>query len=71
MNMYLKAIQSSSNQKEQLISLSELSTYGSFSEKYLNLLARSGKLEAHKEGRIWLSSRKALSDYLQNRERKR
>ena len=70
-NMYLKAIQTNSNPKEQLITLSELAKYGTFSEKYLNLLARSGKLEAHKEGRLWLSSRKALNDYLENRERKR
>jgi Fic family protein len=71
MNMYLNVIKTNSNRKEQLVTLSELSKYGSFSEKYLNLLARSGKLEAHKEGRVWLSSQKALSDYLLNRERKR
>jgi Fic family protein len=71
MNIYLKAIKSTSNPKEKLITLSELSSHCSFSEKYLNLLARSGKLEAHKEGRVWLSSKNALSNYLQNRERKR
>lgn len=70
-NMYLNVIKTTSNRKEQLITLSELSKYGTFSEKYLNLLARSGKLEAHKEGRVWLSSQKALNEYLLNRERKR
>lgn len=71
MNIYLQAIRSTSNKNEQPILLSELAKGTKFSEKYLNLLARSGKLEAHKEGRNWLSSRKALQDYLDNRERKR
>lgn len=71
MNIYLKAIESTSNKKDQLVPLSTLSKHGSFSSKYLNLLVRSGKLEAHKEGRIWLSSKKALDEYLENRERKR
>ena len=71
MSIYLKAIQSGSGKDEQLIKLSELSKGSKFSEKYLNLLARSGKLEAHKEGRVWLSSRKALDSYMQSRERKR
>ena len=51
--------------------VSALTKKSGFSEKYLNLLARSGKLEAHKEGRVWLSSQKALDLYLQARERKR
>lgn len=71
MNIYLRAIQSTSNKNEQLILLSELAKGTKFSEKYLNLLARSGKLEAHKEGRNWLSSSKALQEYLDNRKRKR
>lgn len=71
MNIYLKAIQYSANKNEQLVLLSELAKGTKFSEKYLNLLARSGKLEAHKEGRNWLSTRKALQHYLDGRERKR
>jgi Fic family protein len=71
LNIYLKAIHSGPGRDEQLILLSELAKGTKFSEKYLNLLARSGKLEAHKESRNWLSSRKALKEYLSNRERKR
>jgi Fic family protein len=71
MNIYLKAILSGSGPKEKTVKLSELAKGTPYSEKYLNLLARSGKLEAHKEGRVWLSSKKSLEDYLQNRERKR
>jgi Fic family protein len=71
MSLYLKAIDSSSNKKERLLKLSELAKKSTFSEKYLNLLARSGKLEAHKEGRLWMSTEKALANYLKNRQRKR
>jgi Fic family protein len=71
MNIYLKAIHSGSGHDERLILLSELAKNSKFSEKYLNLLARSGKLEAHKEDRNWLSSQKALSAYFESRERKR
>lgn len=71
MSIYIKAIQSGTGAKEKLVKLSELAKGTQYSEKYLNLLARSGKLDAHKEGRLWLSSKKALSEYLQNRERKR
>ncbi len=70
-NIYLKAIQSGSAKDEQLLLLSELAKGTKFSEKYLNLLARVGKLNAHKEGRNWLSSRKSLKEYLDNRQRKR
>lgn len=70
MNIYLKAIDSGSSKNESLVLLSKLAQSNPYSEKYLNLLVRSGKLEAHKEGRNWLSSQKALDQYLTNRVRK-
>ena len=71
MNIYLKAIGSGSSKDEPLVELSELAQSNPYSEKYLNLLVRSGKLEAHKEGRNWLSTQKALDEYIANRVRKR
>ena len=71
MNIYLNAIQSNPSKDDLFILLSELAKDGRFSEKYLNLLARSGKLEAYKDGRNWLSNRRALKNYLAGRERKR
>lgn len=71
MNIYLQVIKSRPSANEKLMPLASLTKMGGFSEKYLNLLARSGKLEAHKIGRIWLSSQKAIEVYLQTRERKR
>jgi Fic family protein len=71
LDIYLKVLTPRQKDKEHFISLSELAKQSTFTEKYLNLLARNGKLEAHKEGRNWLSSKDALKRYLDGRERKR
>jgi len=71
LNIYLKAVTPSSEKKEKFISLSAISQSTKFSAKYLNLLARQGKLEAYKQGRSWLSSTEAVKRYLKNRMRKR
>lgn len=71
LDIYLKILVPSKIGKEEFVSLSELAKESHFTEKYLNLLARTGKLEAHKEGRNWLSSKDALKRYLDSRERKR
>jgi len=71
LDIYLKILMPSKKSKERFVPLAELAKKTSFTEKYLNLLARSGKLEAHKDGRNWLSSKEALKRYLDSRERKR
>jgi Fic family protein len=68
MTLYLRALGSGD---ERYLPLSEIAKKSPFSAKYLNLLVRSGKLEAHKEGRSWVTSREALERYLAGRERKR
>lgn len=40
-----------------------------YSQEYVSLLARRGKIDAFKEGRNWLTSKKAILDYMENRER--
>lgn len=69
LDIYLKVLIPKKEQKERYISLAELAKTTKFSAKYLNLLARNGKLEAHKEGRNWLTTKKALKNYLEERER--
>lgn len=71
LDIYLKILMPSKKGNEIFVPLAELAKSTKFTEKYLNLLARNGKLEAHKEGRNWLSSRNALKRYLDGRERKR
>lgn len=51
LDIYLKTLTPSSMKREMFIPLSEASEGTPYSAKYLNLLARQGKLEAHKEGR--------------------
>ncbi|EKE11132.1 MAG: hypothetical protein ACD_15C00137G0029 [uncultured bacterium] len=69
LDIYLKLLAPSKKSREKFVPLAELAKKSKFTEKYLNLLARSGKLEAHKEGRNWLSSEDALKRYMDGRER--
>lgn len=71
LDIYLKTLTPASKQREKFVPLSQIARTRPYSAKYLNLLVRQGKLEAHKEGRIWLSSHEALNRYLEGRERKR
>ena len=70
LDIYLKVLTPKKEIKEKYISLSELAKNTRYTEKYLNLLARSGKLEAHKDGRNWLTTKESLTRYLEGRERK-
>jgi len=69
LDLYLRAIKIGA--KEKLEPLSKLAEKTVYSQEYLSLLARQGKLAAAKEGRRWHSSLKAIKDYKQKRERKR
>lgn len=71
LDLYLKILTPVDQKREKYISLSELAKQTPYSAKYLNLLVRQGKLEAHKEGRNWLTSKEAVERYVKNRERKR
>ncbi len=71
LDIYLKTLTPASQHKENYQLLSEISKNTPYSTKYLNLLARQSKLEAHKQGRNWLSSKEALRRYLEGRERQR
>lgn len=42
-----------------------------YSQEYVSLLARQGKIGAFKEQRNWLTSKKAVLDYIDRRKRKR
>jgi Fic family protein len=71
LDIYLKTLTPASQAKEKFYSLVEIAQKTPFSAKYLNLLARLGKLEAHKEKRNWLTSLEAVKRYLASRQRKR
>lgn len=72
LNIYLQTLAPAGGKnKEKLLPLAEISKRVPYSQKYLNLLARQGKLEAHKEKRDWVASVKAVDDYRQKRLRQR
>ena len=39
--------------------------------EYVSLLARRGKIDAYKEGRNWVTTKKAVTDYMETRKRMR
>lgn len=71
MNIYLKTLLPVSKKTEQYFPFSEIAKHTPYSEKYLNLLARQGKIEAHKEKRNWLTSLGSIERYRDGRLRKR
>lgn len=42
-----------------------------YGQEYISLLARQGKIDAFKEGRSWVTTKEAVLQYMQNRDRKR
>lgn len=42
-----------------------------YGQEYVSLLARRGKIEAYKEGRVWYTSKDAIETYRDGQERKR
>ncbi len=52
----------------KLVPLAALASTSGYSADYLRQLAQSGKLRALREGRLWLSSKVWLGDYVGNRD---
>lgn len=71
LDIYLKTLTPISQKREQYFPLSKIGQEVPYSTKYLNLLARTGKLEAHKQGRNWLTTAEAVHRYIDRRKRKR
>jgi Fic family protein len=66
LNLYLEAcmlVRSAPSPEVEWIPLREAVEGTSYSQEYLSLLARTGKIEAVKRGRVWYTTRKALEDY--------
>ena len=56
------------NQIKKYISLEEAKKYCKYSQEYLGLRARQGKLKAVKFGRNWLTTKEWLEEYLKHIE---
>ncbi len=70
LNIYLNAMPDSATdfQKISDIVSEPSSPYG---QEYVSLLARTGKIDACKEGRNWFTTKEAVANYIENRKRKR
>lgn len=56
--------------EETLIPLHEAAMATPYSQEYLSLLARMGRLEAVKRGRVWYTTRRALANYQSSIQKK-
>lgn len=69
LDLYLRAF--GKTKAGKLLTLAETSRGTPYSPKYLNLLARTGKIDASKKGRIWYTTKEALEGYRKGRLRQR
>lgn len=63
LNLYLEALEPRRLPEERFISLAEAARYCPYGQEYLSLLARTGRLDAAKIGRNWVTTRKAVREY--------
>ncbi len=79
--MMCQAVERSINIYENAMAPNDYSAYDSisnivneadvvYSMEYISLLARKGKIAAHKEGRNWYTSRKAIDTYINSIQKK-
>lgn len=70
LNIYLSALP---NQDEDYQPITNLVNEEAlpYSQEYISLLARQGKIDAHKEGRSWYTTKTAILNYVETRERQR
>ena len=61
--LYLNSIEPDQQDEKMFISLKEASKFCDYSQEYLSLLARRGKLAAVKINRNWMTTREAIEEY--------
>ncbi len=66
LNIYLSAIPGA----EDFMLISDLVEEANlpYGQEYISLLARQGKIDAHKEGRVWFTSKEAVERYMRQGE---
>ncbi|WP_443938085.1 Fic family protein [Pedobacter sp. MW01-1-1] len=71
LNIYLNALPNTGY--GEFLPISEIISEPDFEygHEYISLLARTGKIDAYKDGRNWLTSKEAIYQYINTRKRKR
>ena len=67
-NLYLDVLMPAF-QKEKWISLAEAAKPYTYSQAYLSKLAKEGKIDAHKQGRNWVTTKEAMERYVNSLKR--
>ena len=62
--LYLNSIEPDQNVEKMFISLKEATQYCEYSQEYLSLLARTGKLTAVKINRNWMTTKESIEEYV-------
>jgi len=70
LNIYLNALPDNDKDYVEISNLVQEPNMP-YGQEYISLLARTGKIDAYKEGRNWLTTREAIENYMNNRKRKR
>lgn len=68
LNIYLNAMPGSNYDYEPISTILEEEQMP-YSQEYISLLARQGKIDAHKEGRNWVTTKSAISNYMNTRKK--
>lgn len=63
LNIYMSAIPGSDKDYQAISNIVEEPEVP-YSQEYVSLLARQGKIDAHKEGRIWFTTKEAVLSYI-------
>jgi len=71
LNIYLKRLNPPTKEEQMFISLKDLAKQKDvpYSSTYLRKLATQSKLEAHKEGRNWVTTKEAVQRYIKLKKR--
>ena len=69
LNIYLSALPNNDNNYESITNIVEEPDIP-YGQEYVSLLARQGKIDAHKEGRNWVTTKKAVKDYIESKSSK-
>jgi len=69
LDLYLEVLEKPS-EKTNLISLADAAKLTPYSQEYLSLLSRKGRLHALKRGKAWVTTRKDVEEYLASLKRR-
>ena len=67
--LYLNSIKPDLSEDQMFITLREAAMYCDYSQEYLSLLARKGRLAAVKIGKDWMTTKEAIEEYIETKKR--